>query len=115
MTTAERLARYEDIFGLPDNVVGEIIAGQLYTHPRPAPAHVRVSSVLGNKVGTSFNQGEGAGAAYCWLIDPGARTLEAYANQDGRWLLLGTWGGDDVASIDPFAAIPLSLSGLWVD
>ena len=61
MTTAERLARYEDIFGLLDNVVGEIIAGQLYTHPRPAPAHVRASSVLGNKVGTSFDQGEGGG------------------------------------------------------
>jgi Uma2 family endonuclease len=56
-----------------------------------------------------------AGVAHCWLIDPDARTLEAYANQDGRWLLLGPWGGDDVASIDPFAAIPLSLSGLWVD
>ena len=186
MTTAERLARYEDLFGLPENVVGEIIAGQLYTHPRPAPAHARARSVLGNKVGTPFDQGEGGGpggwwildkpelhlsqdilvpdlvgwrreqmpalpktawfemapdwvcevlspatartdrvlklphyaatgVAHCWLIDPDARTLEAYANQGGRWLLLGTWGGDDVATIDPFAAIPLCLSGLWVD
>ncbi|MHB8367213.1 MAG: hypothetical protein ACYDB0_09335 [Acidithiobacillus sp.] len=41
--------------------------------------------------------------------------MEAYANLDGRWLLLGTWGGDDVSTIDPFAVIPLSLSGLWVD
>ncbi|MHB1644063.1 Uma2 family endonuclease [Acidithiobacillus sp. 'AMD consortium'] len=186
MTGAERLARYEDLFGLPDNVVGEIIAGQLHTHPRPAPAHARASSVLGNKVGTPFDQGEGGGpggwwvldepelhlsedilvpdlagwrrermpalpktawfemapdwvcevispatartdrvlklpryaaadVAHCWLIDPDARTLEAYANQDGRWLLLGTWGGTDQAAIDPFAAITLDLSGLWVD
>ena len=186
MTTAERLASYEDLFGLPDNVVGEVIAGHLYTYPHPAPAHARARSVLGNKVGTPFDQGEGGGpggwwildkpelhlsqdilvpdlvgwrrermpalpktawfemapdwvcevlspatartdrvlklpryaatgVAHCWLIEPDARTLEAYANQDGRWLLLGTWGGDDVASIDPFAAIPLSLAGLWVD
>ena len=56
-----------------------------------------------------------AGVDHCWLIDPDVRTLEAYANQDDRWLLLGTWGGDDVAKIDPFAAISLSLAGLWVD
>ena len=69
MTTAERLARYEDLFGLPDNIVGEIIAGQLYTHPRPAPAHVRASSVLGNKVGTPFDQGEGGGSGGWWILD----------------------------------------------
>ncbi|MCR2831903.1 hypothetical protein NR402_16735 [Acidithiobacillus ferrooxidans] len=45
MTTAERLARYEDLFGLPDNVVGEIIAGHLFTHPRQAPAYARASAV----------------------------------------------------------------------
>ncbi|QFX96427.1 MULTISPECIES: Uma2 family endonuclease [Acidithiobacillus] len=56
-----------------------------------------------------------AGIAHCWLIDPEVRTLEAFANQDGHWLLLGTWGGDDEANIDPFAAVPLSLAGLWVD
>ncbi|MHB1493973.1 MAG: hypothetical protein ACYCUY_00780 [Acidithiobacillus sp.] len=39
MTTAEHLAHYEDLFGLPNNVVGEIIAGHLYTHPRLAQAH----------------------------------------------------------------------------
>ncbi|WP_226856526.1 nucleotidyltransferase domain-containing protein [Acidithiobacillus caldus] len=59
MTTAVRLARYEDLLSLPDNVVGEIIAGQLVTHPRPAPANARASSVLGNKVGTPFDLGEG--------------------------------------------------------
>ena len=185
MTTAERLARYEDLFGLPDNVVGEIIAGELRTHPRPAPAHAQASSSLGVDLGQPFGRGRGgpggwwildepelhlsedilvpdlagwrrermpalpktawfemapdwvcevispatartdrvlklpryaaAGVAHCWLIDPDARTLEAYANQDGRWLLLGAWGGTDQAAIDPFAAVTLDLSGLWVD
>lgn len=34
MSTAKRLARYEDLFDLPDNVVGEIIAGRLLASPR---------------------------------------------------------------------------------
>ncbi|AIA54137.1 hypothetical protein [Acidithiobacillus caldus] len=68
MTTAERLARYEDLLSLPDNVVGEIIAGQLVTRPRPAPANARASSVLGNKVGTPFDLGEG-GPGGCWIFD----------------------------------------------
>ena len=56
-----------------------------------------------------------AGVAHCWLIDPDARTLEAYENESGRWLLLGAWGGDDAPRIPPFDAIALSLSSLWVD
>ncbi|MGE0049281.1 MAG: Uma2 family endonuclease [Acidithiobacillus sp.] len=50
-----------------------------------------------------------AGVGHCWLIDPDARTLEAYANQDGHWLLLGTWADQDLVAIE------LDLSHLWVD
>jgi len=56
-----------------------------------------------------------AGVAYCWLVDPDARTLEAYENQSGRWLLLGAWGGDDAARVAPFDAVELGLSALWAD
>lgn len=51
MTVTERRARHEDLFGLPDNVMGEIIAGQLHAHPHPAPRHVRSISVVGNHGG----------------------------------------------------------------
>ncbi|MBN2679717.1 MAG: Uma2 family endonuclease [Acidithiobacillaceae bacterium] len=185
MTAAKRLALYEDLFDLPENMVGEIIDGQLYTHPRPAPAHAQASSCLGADLGQPFGRSRGgpggwwildepelhlgadifvpdlagwrresmpalpgtawfemapdwvcevlspatartdralklpryaaAGVAHCWLIDPDIRTLEAYINQDGHWLLLGTSAGDDQAAIDPFAAVTLDLSGLWVD
>jgi len=185
MTAAHRRATYEDLLGLPENVVGEIIAGELHTHPRPAPAHAQASSSLGAALGQPFGRGRGgpggwwildepewhldgdilvpdlagwrrerlpalpktawfemapdwtcevlspatartdrvlklpryaaAGVAHCWLIDPDARTLETYANQEGRWLLLGSWGGQDQAAVGPFAAITLDLAGLWVD
>ncbi|EQD78878.1 protein containing DUF820, partial [mine drainage metagenome] len=56
-----------------------------------------------------------AGVAHCWLVDPDARTLEAYANSDGRWLLLGAWGGDGQPRVAPFEAIELPLAGLWAE
>ena len=35
--TTFKFATYEDLFDLPENLVGEIIHGQLITQPRPAP------------------------------------------------------------------------------
>lgn len=182
---APRLARYEDLFDLPDNVVGEIIAGTLYSQARPAPKHVRASSRLGAELDASYDKGRNGpggwwildepelhlgrhvlvpdlagwrrerlpklpetawfelapdwvaevlspatvrkdrvlkmplyaefGVGHCWLIDPDARTLEAFANENGRWVLLGAWGGEDTAAIPPFDALPFELAGLWVD
>jgi len=45
-----RPATYQDIIDLPEHLVGEIIAGELYTQPRPAPRHARASSVVGGKL-----------------------------------------------------------------
>lgn len=53
------------------------------------------------------------GVAYAWLIDPEARTLEAFALQDGEWRNIGRHAGDDQAAIDPFAAVTIDLAGLW--
>ncbi len=180
MTAVHRYATYVDLLGLHENVVGEIIAGELCTHPRPAPAHIQAPSGLGADLGQPFGRGRGgpggwwildepelhlggdilvpdlagwrrerlptlpktawfelapdwtcevlspatartdrvlklpryaaAGVDHRWLIDHDARTLEAYANQEGRWLLLGTWGGPAQAT-----AVTLDLSGLWGD
>ena len=41
-TLATRPAKYDDLFDLPENIVGEIIAGELVTHPRPSPKHALV-------------------------------------------------------------------------
>jgi len=68
MMVADQRGRYKDLFSLPDNVVDETIAGQLYTHSRPEPAHAGVSSVLGNKVGTHFDHGEGGGPGGWWIL-----------------------------------------------
>ncbi len=40
-------AGYEELFDLPENLLGEIVNGRLVTHPRPAPRHALAYSVLG--------------------------------------------------------------------
>lgn len=48
---AQRHATYDDILDLPENLVGEILGGQLNTHPRPAPRRARAYSALGYSLG----------------------------------------------------------------
>jgi len=182
---AEKFATYEDLFDLPENLVGEIVNGRLVTHPRPAPKHARAYSVLGGRIIGPYDEGtdgpggwwildepeihiEGDilvpdiagwrrermpklpetawfdlapdwlceilspstarvdrveklpiyarwGVQHVWLVDPDLRTLEAYENVAGRWLLIATLKDDDAVSITPFDAISFSLGGLWAD
>jgi Uma2 family endonuclease len=67
---AHRLASYEDLFDLPDNVVGEIVNGRVVTHPRPAPAHAMASSLLGADVATPFGRGRGGPGGWLILDEP---------------------------------------------
>ena len=53
------------------------------------------------------------GVAHAWLVDPLARTLEAYALREEGWLLLATPKDDDPVSLPPFDAITFSLADLW--
>lgn len=65
---AKRQATYEDLFDLPENVVGEILNGKLHTHPRPAPKHARAYSALGYTVGGPFDGGIGGPGGW-WILD----------------------------------------------
>ena len=58
---AIKLASYEDILMLPDNVVGEIINGRLETHPHPhpAPKHALASSSLGGELFPRLKKAKG--------------------------------------------------------
>ncbi|PIX98371.1 MAG: hypothetical protein CO126_00275 [Hydrogenophilales bacterium CG_4_9_14_3_um_filter_63_34] len=182
---AERFATYEDLFGLPENLVGEIINGRVVAHPRPAPKHARSYSGLGAELWSPFDRGRSGpggwwildepeihllddilvpdiagwrrermprlpetawfdlapdwlceilspstaridrveklpiyarwGVKHVWLVDPDLRTLEAYENVDGRWLLITILKDGDAVSLVPFDAISFSLAGLWAD
>ncbi len=51
--------------------------------------------------------------AHTRLVDPLARTLEAYRLEGDRWSLLGTWRDDARVRAEPFEIFGLQLSGLW--
>jgi len=61
-------ATYEDLVELPENQVGEIIAGELYVSPRPAVRHAKAASVLGMDLGGPFQRGRGGPGGW-WIID----------------------------------------------
>jgi Uma2 family endonuclease len=54
-----------------------------------------------------------AGVPFYWIIDVGARTLEAYRSQQGAWLRLGAWTDGDKPRIAPFEAIELEVGSLF--
>lgn len=61
-------ATYEDLIALPENRVGELIDGELYSSPRPAARHAKAASVLGMDLGTPFQRGRGGPGGW-WIID----------------------------------------------
>jgi Uma2 family endonuclease len=61
-------ASYEDLFDLPENLVGEIINGRLVTHPRPAPRHARAYSGIGGNLFDPFDRGRGGPGGW-WILD----------------------------------------------
>ena len=182
----QRSACYEDLLSLPDNVVGEIIGGELHTHPRPAPRHAMASSSLTHELVGPFGKGRGGGpggwwildepelhlgpdilvpdiagwrrermpalpetawfeispdwaceilspstarddrmlkmpryaangVAYCWLVDPTARTLEAFKLHEGQWLLQASFVGEADVAVEPFDAVTFPLGSLWAE
>jgi Uma2 family endonuclease len=51
---------------------------------------------------------------HAWLIDPDARTLEVYRLEGDRWFLAATHAGEARVRAEPFDAVELDLSLLWL-
>lgn len=182
---ALRPATYEDLLKVPDNLVAELIDGELFTTPRPAPRHANVTSSLNADLNYAFHRGINGpggwwilvepelklgeqslvpdicgwrcerlpmlpdtatisvvpdwvcevqspstarfdrvkklpkyaqhGVLHIWLIEPIARTLDVLGLDNDRWVLAGSYGGDDVVRAEPFEAIEIKLAALWID
>jgi Uma2 family endonuclease len=174
-----RDATCEDLAGLPEDVLGQIVEGELHATPRPAIDHQRASSSLGFDLGTPFDRSRGGpggwwivdepelvlvpdlagwrrerlpslpreafftlapdwvcevlspstaridrlkklavyareAVGHAWFVDPALETLEAFRRHESSWLLVLTAGGDDLVRAEPFDAVELSLTGLWI-
>lgn len=65
---ARRPATYADIVALPENVVGEILNGELVVSPRPAPRHAHAASSLGGMLVPPYRFGDGGPGGW-WILD----------------------------------------------
>jgi Uma2 family endonuclease len=181
----QQKASYKDLLALPEHLVGEIIAGELVTHPRPSPRHTAASSALTMEIGSLFHRGKGGpggwwildepevhfGAdilvpdiagwcrerlpnlpeiawfefapdwvcevlspstarqdrmmkmpcyasnkvSYCWLVDPVARTLEAFKLESKQWILQASFVSEAEVAVEPFDSDAFPLQALWVE
>jgi Uma2 family endonuclease len=181
---AKKQATYDDLYHIPENMVGEIIDGELIVRPRPTYGHARASTSLVADLAPPYDFGRGGpggwiilfepeihfganvvvpdlagwkrervtippsehritvapdwvcevlspGTAridrtrkmrifadhkvpYVWLIDPALMTLEAYRLESGKWTVLGVYSENDKVRIEPFAAVEIDLSNLWL-
>ncbi len=68
--TKSSQATYADIEALPSNVVGEILFGVLYAHPRPARRHTAAASRIGGQLGPPFEFGNGGPGGWIILDEP---------------------------------------------
>ncbi|MBP7001797.1 Uma2 family endonuclease [Amaricoccus sp.] len=55
------------------------------------------------------------GLAHLWLVDPKARTLEAFALREGTWVLVAALKDAEEVRVPPFEAVAFPLSALWGD
>jgi len=50
---------------------------------------------------------------YLWFVDPQTQVLEVRRLQNGHWLEVATFEGEDSCRPEPFDAIDFELGGLW--
>lgn len=101
---------WEALMDLPENTVGEILAGELHVSPRPAPRHANAASRLGFAVGGEFdNDDDGSGDGGGWRI-----LFEPELHLDGDILVpdLAGWRRERLPSLPDEAFF--SLAPDWV-
>lgn len=69
-TESSKTAVYEDLYKIPDNMIGQIIGGELFAMPRPSPKHSRAASIIGVRIGGPFDLGEGGPGGWLILDEP---------------------------------------------
>lgn len=61
---------YAELQALPMSLVGEIIAGEVHTQPRPAAPHALASSELMIDVGGAYGRGRGGPGGWWIIVEP---------------------------------------------
>ena len=95
-STISRLSLYDELLALPENLVGEIISGQLYTQPRPAGPHNNAEICLGSALNPPFQQGKGGPGGWWIQVEP-----EVHFIRDNEFIVpdLGGWRRERMPSL----------------
>jgi Uma2 family endonuclease len=67
---ARRQATYDDFMAVPEHLVAEIVDGELYTSPRPAPRHAKTASTLLGLLHGPYDLGRGGPGGWQILFEP---------------------------------------------
>jgi Uma2 family endonuclease len=68
--TQKREATYDDLLKLPENLVGELIDGELFASPRPASPHAHAAQTLTVDLGGPFSRSPGGPGGWWFLSEP---------------------------------------------
>ena len=68
MTAAHKLATYESLLALPEDVKAEIVGGLVQLLPAPRPRHSKIQGALRAFVGKPFDDDDGFGGPGGWWI-----------------------------------------------
>jgi Uma2 family endonuclease len=75
----DRPASFEDLANLPEGIVGQIIDGVLYTHPRPAGKHAYAATKINSAVDSFFGSRSGGGpGGWIFLFEPQLHLLQKH-------------------------------------
>ncbi len=92
---------------MPSHLVGQIVDGELITHPRPGALHARITSRLGMEVGNSFDRGQGGPGGWIILDEP-----ELHLGRDVLVPDLASWRRERMPELPDTAAFELAPD--WV-
>jgi len=99
----KRGATYADVYRVPDTMVAEIVDGELFASPRPAPRHAAAATALIGDLHPPFNQGRGGPGGWWILGEP-----ELHFGEDVLVPDLAGWTRDRLPSMpqEAFFTLP---------
>jgi Uma2 family endonuclease len=100
---AKRRATYADLIDVPENLVAEIVAGELVVSPRPASRHARSTSRLGASLDAPFDRGLGGPGGWIILDEP-----ELHLGGDALIPDLAGWRRERMPELPDVAAFELA-------
>jgi Uma2 family endonuclease len=104
---ARKQPTYADVLALPDNMVGELIGGDLVVQPRPAPRHARATTKLIGQLEPPFGMARGGPGGWVILVEP-----ELHLRDDV--LVPDVAGWREERGVEDSEAVAIELAPDWV-